>query len=278
MVRFKGGCMGLRKWMRSKSRSSIEHWSDKPLIDYSGLEEFALSNGVNYRRADPFPHIVIDNVLDPQVANRLAEVFPEPEAGPWSKREAKSDTGKDAQVAKYDFSLGRKYTDYEMGLNPLVRNLMLELNSNTFLVFLQKLTGIRPLINDPRMWGGGLHQTLPGGLLRVHTDFLKHPIYNIDRRINVLFFCNKGWEPEWGGGLELWSKDMKDCRKTVDPVSNRMVIFDTTDSSYHGYTKPLACPQGTSRKSIAMYYYTMPDSVGQAPNAVTAWQDLPSEL
>jgi hypothetical protein len=35
-----------------------------------------------------------------------------------------------------------------------------------------------------------------------------------------------------------------------------MVIFSTTDFSYHGHPDPLTCPYEWTRKSLALYYYT----------------------
>ena len=35
-----------------------------------------------------------------------------------------------------------------------------------------------------------------------------------------------------------------------------MVIFSTTDFSYHGNPDKINCPKDRSRKSIAMYYYS----------------------
>ena len=49
---------------------------------------------------------------------------------------------------------------------------------------------------------------------------------------------------------------MSRCVKSIAPVLNRCVIFNTTDAAYHGHPRPLACPPGQSRKSLALYYYT----------------------
>ena len=35
-----------------------------------------------------------------------------------------------------------------------------------------------------------------------------------------------------------------------------MVVFSTTNNSYHGHPDPLNCPEDVTRNSIAMYYYT----------------------
>ena len=88
------------------------------------------------------------------------------------------------------------------------------LNSNTFLEFLQKITSIEEkLIIDQELNGGGLHQIKAGGMLKIHTDFNKHPTLDLDRRINVLIYLNKNWKQEYGGDLELWDKEMKFCGK-----------------------------------------------------------------
>lgn len=253
-------------------------WRKRPsLLDYERLIAIARRECHNYATNTPFPHLVIDDFLEPDILRQVVDAFPSVDDLKWLRRDAMSVTGRVAQAKKFDFALGKKELAEEMELDPLLRYLMLELNSGTFLYFLQALVGIPELIADPKMWGGGLHQTLPGGMLRVHADFLKHPIYRFDRRLNVLLFLNEDWQPEYGGNLELWAPDMSRCVRELAPVANRCVIFTTTDSSYHGYTQPIACPPDMSRKSIAMYYYTIPADAGAPVKPVTYWQNLPTE-
>ena len=106
------------------------------------------------------------------------------------------------------------------------------------------------------MNGGGLHEIKRGGVLKIHTDFNKHPYKNIDRRINVLIYLNKQWKKNYGGNLELWNKSMKKCEKKIAPNFNTMVIFSTNDFTNHGHPNPLKCPETISRKSIATYYFS----------------------
>ena len=61
-----------------------------------------------------------------------------------------------------------------------------------------------------RLEGGGLHQSPAGGFLNIHADFTVHPHHrNWQRRANLLLYLNDDWKPEYGGDLELWTKDMK---------------------------------------------------------------------
>lgn len=122
--------------------------------------------------------------------------------------------------------------------------------------FLEQLTGIQGLVPDPHFIGGGLHQIPRGAKLGIHADFNRYARLKLDRRINALFFLNRDWDPAWGGQLELWDREMKECRRRVDPIFNRLVVFNTTSDSYHGHPDPLACPEHVTRKSIAFYYYS----------------------
>jgi hypothetical protein len=122
---------------------------------------------------------------------------------------------------------------------------------------LQELTGIEEtLVNDPYFHGAGQHEIKPGGFLKIHVDFNKHKTLGLDRRINVLVYLNKDWDESYGGHFELWKTDMSECGAKILPLFNRMAIFSTTDKSYHGHPDPLQCPEGMSRKSLALYYYS----------------------
>ena len=78
----------------------------------------------------------------------------------------------------------------------------------------------------------------------------------MDRRLNILIYLNKNWKKEYGGDLELWDKEMKNCKKKISPNFNKMVIFSTNDYSYHGHPEPVNCPVDFSRKSLALYYFS----------------------
>lgn len=130
------------------------------------------------------------------------------------------------------------------------------MNSQPFLDFLSAITGIENLLPDSTLAGGGNHEIKPGVFLKVHSDFNKHPVYQLDRRINVLVYLNQDWEEKFGGHFELWNEKMTRCETRILPLFNRVATFSTTSKSYHGHPNALACPEDRSRKSIALYYYT----------------------
>src|SRR3954451_2101370 len=56
---------------------------------------------------------------------------------------------------------------------------------------------------------------------------------------------------------------MTSCEERVFPYFNRCVVFSTTSTSYHGHPDPLNCPEGETRKSIALYYYSKDRPAGE---------------
>ena len=158
--------------------------------------------------------------------------FPRPDEIPW--RSFDSATEK---------KLG--YT-HEAPLGDRLRAFLWEMSAPPVLAFLEALTGIDGLIPDPYFGGAGPHQILPGGFLKVHTDFNWHPKLKLDRRLNLLVYLNKEWREEYGGHLELWNREVTVCERRILPVFNRTVVFSTTDFSFHGHPTPLACPPAMS--------------------------------
>jgi Rps23 Pro-64 3,4-dihydroxylase Tpa1-like proline 4-hydroxylase len=206
------------------------------------MRELEASASLSYQAAKPFPHVVFDDFFDPALLDGVLEEFPAPGQIRWQQ----FDNEREIKLA----------SAAEANFGPVTRLLLYHLNSMTFLDFLSKVTGIRDLIGDPSFEGGGLHQIVRGGKLGVHADFNKHGKYDLDRRLNLLVYLNKNWRQEYGGNLELWDRDMTGCVAKVAPLFNRVMIFGTTDFTYHGHPDPLQCPEGMTRKSLALYYFT----------------------
>jgi Rps23 Pro-64 3,4-dihydroxylase Tpa1-like proline 4-hydroxylase len=121
---------------------------------------------------------------------------------------------------------------------------------------ISKVIGIEKLMSDPYFSGGGLNATVKGGLLDVHVDGNYHDASGLNRRINAILYLNPGWQQGWGGEFGLYDSTGDKLVKKIEPLHNRLVIFDTNDYSYHGLPDPLNFPVDRARKSIILYYYT----------------------
>ena len=196
-----------------------------------------------YDTDTPFPHIIIDDFLNPDELEKAEKEFPPVDDAGW---------------IHYLHFNEKKHGLNKMEMIPEnCRELIQELNSPDFITWLEEVTGIKGLLPDESLEGGGLHQSKKGGFLNIHADFTVHPHKrNWRRRVNVLVYLNKDWKPEYKGELELWSRDMKRCEAKSLPVFNRCVIFNTDYDSYHGSPEPINCPENMTRKSIALYYFT----------------------
>jgi Rps23 Pro-64 3,4-dihydroxylase Tpa1-like proline 4-hydroxylase len=206
------------------------------------LKQLAKDRAADYRSASPFPNTWFDNFLPEEAASAALRDFPEPKQLRWSEFA-------DKNQVKLAFDAAEK-------LPGSIREILYFFNSRPMLEFLEELTGIQGLIPDPYFVGGGLHQIKPGGFLEVHADFNHHNKLNLERRLNVLLYLNQDWKDEYGGHFELWNKDMTAPVHRILPLFNRMAMFSTTSTSWHGNPTPVACPPDRTRKSIAVYYYT----------------------
>jgi hypothetical protein len=211
-------------------------------LPLSRMKALAASAHSEYVVAKPFPHVVFDDFFDPRLLDIVLEEFPKPDEIAWQH----FDNAAEIKLA----------SSREASFGPMTRLLMYHLNSITFLNFLSSVTGIDNLISDPGYEGGGLHQIVRGGKLGVHADFNKHRSFGLDRRLNLLLYLNKDWREDYGGHLQLWNRDMTQCEAKVLPIFNRLLVFGTTDFTYHGHPDPLQCPDHMTRKSLALYYFS----------------------
>lgn len=209
---------------------------DKWENDLPGLKSLYHSNV-------PYPHIMLDDFMETAAAKKVYSVFP---------------SVKDQGWIHYVHFNEKKHGLNKADLLPeYTRDVIKVFNSDRFLKWLEELTGIKGLMRDDMLEGGGLHQSMRDGFLNIHADFTSHPHKRTwRRRVNLLIYLNPDWKEEYGGFLELWTRDMKTRVHNIMPSFNRAVIFNTDKDSYHGLPDPIKCPEDDSRKSIALYYFT----------------------
>ncbi len=196
----------------------------------------------------PFQHVAIDHFFDETFCQRLFDEFPD-----FDTHTALNESGE----------VGGKATQenvHKLGAGFRVLDELVQ--SQSFRDLIGEITGIPNLQYDPHYFGGGTHENRQGQDLDPHVDFNFHPITRQHRRLNLIVYLNPEWQDGWGGSLQLHKNPHLDPAEdemvTLTPLMNRCVIFETTESSWHGFERIKLPPaqRGLSRKSFALYYYT----------------------
>lgn len=243
-----------RKSTAGSSTSKADSEEDRIALElftmtYEYLIQFGFAYKQQYRDATPFPHVAIDDLFPKKFLDKVVEELPE--------GMIMDDGCLDKNRCRVNEEENKKsFIREEDMMGPYTKMLLSFMSSATFIEFLELMTGIPDLMTDPKRAGSGVHFVGPGGFLDIHADFNEQADLHLWRRVNTFIFLNPDWKPEYGGDLELWSRDMKSCHASIPPIKGRFVIFTSTDFSYHGHPQPLKCPPGRARRSIAMYYYT----------------------
>ena len=212
--------------------------------------------------------MVVDDFVDAQFCSELVASFPR-----FSAERARNELGE----------IGRKAVFPNLAeLGPAYARFDALLRSSEFRDWLSEVTGIRALLYDPEYVGGGTHENLDGQDLDPHVDFNYHPSRGLHRRLNLILFLNPEWREEWGGALELqadpWLPPTENEIRSIVPLANRGVVFETTERSWHGFRR-IQLPSDKrdfSRRSVAVYFYTKERPVEEtAPSHGTVYVPRP---
>jgi len=214
------------------------------IFDSKKYLDLALKNRKKYVRSKPFPHIYFDNFLPRKLAITLSKEYPKIK-----------NVDKNWRVHKNE-NVDRYFLEDSSLYKKNLKIFSMLVNSRKFLLFLETLTGVSSILPDPFFIGGGAMTTGKGGFLNIHADFNYHHKLQSWRKINALFYLTPNWKKNWGGNLEFWSKNKKKKITEIEPLFNRVVIFNTTSKSFHGQPKPINCPKNISRNVFSAFYYS----------------------
>lgn len=202
----------------------------------------------DFKSAKPFPHLILDDFVDPATAEKLSDEFPNID---------------DSSLFSYSNPLEKKSALNDWNKFPGTTYKFFEyLCSETVVSRLSEILGIK-LYPDFGLHGGGWHMHPDGGKLNPHLDYSIHPKLGLQRKINLIIYLSQNWDPEFGGHFGLWSNDPETSRplkleKEVEIKFNRAVIFDTTHMSWHGLSRQVTTEGKNIRKSLAIYYLCDP--------------------
>lgn len=224
-------------------KSYLEEKQNKSVLQYFGSWTQNIKKlQESYSKAEPFEHIVIDDFLETTYAEKIFQHFPDINHT-WHEY-------KNPIEVKYAY-------DNINQLNVDIKNYFYYLSTPEITEVMKKITNINDLEYDEYLHGAGVHIHPRYGRLNIHLDYEKHPYSGKERRLNIILFMSKDWNPDWNGANELWNNDVTRCVIKTNIKFNRAIIFKTNDISWHGLPDKIMCPENTFRKSLA-YYYVSP--------------------
>jgi hypothetical protein len=208
-----------------------------------------------YKNANPFPHVVLDNLFFDRSLDPLLTEISQMAQEQWVN------VDRDPRERTVRMRSAGEMGDAGIHLLSIV-------HSAAFLHLLSEITGVEHLLPDPYLQGGGFAIMRRGDYFDVHADRNVAYQMGLTRRLAMIIFLNKSWKPEYNGQLELWSPDGKRREVSIDPIFNRTALFEVAYPNFHGVPAPLACPSDRMRQSFIVYYHTagVPQQHGEKPH------------
>jgi Rps23 Pro-64 3,4-dihydroxylase Tpa1-like proline 4-hydroxylase len=212
-----------------------------------------------WRRSGPVRHLLVDDLLPKDWAEAIAVAFPSMEK--FRRYESR----------KEHKGIGVEFDRYP----PILKDITFAFQAPEVLAAVSDITAIVPLNPDANLYSGGLSSMGEGDFLNPHIDNSGNPFLNQYRRINALFYVSPGWNPAWGGGLELW-----DGRRanpiTLEPRFNRLVLMNTNRISYHSVSPLRGCGKA-ERRCVSNYYFSPESPEGYDYFHVTSFRGRPEQ-
>ena len=194
-------------------------------LDYSKLyKEFN-------DKSKPYRYVVIDNFFNNNLVEDLYNNYPSEDDKNWYRfRDDVNGIKNVLEQGMYGLS------EYE-NTPTLWKNTLIDLNSLEFCKILEKITGVSGVLPDTYNKIGqwtGLRVMKKDSYQLIHSDARLHPHLKLEKKLTIVGYLNKNWNKSDLGYLELWNNDMTECIEKVEPLFNRIVLFENTETSYHG--------------------------------------------
>jgi len=226
----------------------LQTWLQPQHLQASALEAYQ-----NAFTSHPARLVVIENLLVPQVAERLSrflsgEADYQREYGLYSV-EGAVDEGQWTTAAEQDrFFRYRKLVAtparFQMSPNALTYlHFRRAFQRPEFKGFFEQISGLALGWSDDF----GAHSMLAGDFLRPHSDD------NRDRRLALVIYLTEGWQPGFGGQLRVVHGD--GGYTEVEPQYNSMIAFDVLAAPAHLVLPVDSAAGANQRLSIGGWYH-----------------------
>lgn len=196
---------------------------------------------------NPIDHIVIDDFLPSEVAIALSKEFGQYDGENWHKY---SNTIEEKKTCnQWNLFKDTTYQYFQAACSAPVS------------LAISKKFGIN-VDADYGLHGGGQHIHSKMGNLNPHLDYSLHPKIKLERRLNAIYYLTDDYEKSDGGHFGLWGNSSSEQPGNLvteyEPLFNRLVLFNTSQNSWHGLSRVYDPKENRYRKSLATYYLSEP--------------------
>lgn len=228
-----------------------------PILEHLNRETDKIKADFGAKKGVETLYCAIDDLLPPEIANKIAEAFPHASEMRLMKsfREFKH-TSK--SLDKFD---------------PIIADITFAFQDKRVIQKVAELTGIKDAVGDPHLYAGGISAMTRGHFLNPHIDNSHDGEQKNYRVLNLLYYITPDWKAENGGNLELWDE------KVTEPVEipslfNRLVLMSTNDRSWHSVNEVKT--DGT-RRCVSNYYFSPHSPNGYETTHVTYFMARPEQ-
>ncbi len=200
---------------------------------------------------------VVDGLLPPAVAQRIAAAFP----------------GVESMRLMNSFR-ERKYTSKDFDrFDPLMADITFAVQDPRVVAVVERITGIAEQVPDARLYAGGLSAMTRGHFLGPHIDNSHDGERRLYRTLNLLYYVTPDWTSDCGGHLELWDRGVR-RNEVIESRFNRLAIMETNPWSWHSVCEVRA---DRARRCVSNYYFSPRSPTGVDYFNVTAFSARPEQ-
>lgn len=208
------------------------------MIRYAELEGSAGQWRDCFANAEPFPHVVIDELFDPALVAEVARDFPDP-----------------SEMAEKPGKAGVLELSDRSRVPSRLVDISDELLSPRFTAWLSQVSGLEGLTTDPGGNWGVLRQSGDGVEGKIHVPPQQHPDKPWYRRLTLILHLSEDLSEANGGCFQLWDRDKATVRRSIAPLFNRVVVFLNSPTAYHNASLTRLAP-GQMRRIMQSLYFT----------------------
>jgi Rps23 Pro-64 3,4-dihydroxylase Tpa1-like proline 4-hydroxylase len=203
-------------------------------------------------------HFFIDDLLPATVCRDIYEAFPKYGDGFFERESFRERKRTSAHLKSFD---------------PILANITYAFQDIRIVELISNLVDFKDIEPDPKLYAGGLSMMFRNDFLNPHIDNSHDSERKRYRRLNLLYYVSPNWKLENGGNFELWNDD-RTTPKTLYARSNRLVVMETSKTSWHSVSK---VEVDEPRCCVSNYYFSKLSPDASKYFHVTSFTGRPNE-